>query len=180
MVFQADQLSDFSEVKLSYLFVRMQVLSHCRNTHTVYNAYTCTQYRMTRAYCKLQKLLPQAKLISKYTSWHLMPSVTEVRAKDPAGGLKFLPLGASGYAMKHQLGKQHLTRALPRPPVPSAAVESSKPADKRSYATSSQLATPCHLRRVRGSLPESTRSQAFYALTCPHPLTDCHLFGCIH
>ena len=44
---------------------------------------------MTRAYCKLQKLLPLAKLISKYASWHLMPSVTEVRAKDPAGGLKF-------------------------------------------------------------------------------------------
>ena len=44
---------------------------------------------MTRAYCKLQKLLPLAKLISKYASWHLMPSVTETRAKDPAGGLKF-------------------------------------------------------------------------------------------
>ena len=38
MVFQADHLSDFgacvSEVKLSNLFVRMQILSHCRNTHT--------------------------------------------------------------------------------------------------------------------------------------------------
>ena len=44
---------------------------------------------VTRAYCKLQKLLPLAKLISKYASWHLMPSVTEIRAKDPAGGLKF-------------------------------------------------------------------------------------------
>ena len=47
-------------------------------------------YKLTRAYCKLQKLLPLAKLISKYASWHLMPSVTEVRAKDPAGGLKFV------------------------------------------------------------------------------------------
>ena len=46
-------------------------------------------HTVTRAYCKLQKLLPLAKLISKYASWHLMPSVTEIRAKDPAGGLKF-------------------------------------------------------------------------------------------
>jgi hypothetical protein len=46
-------------------------------------------YKLTRAYCKLQKLLPLAKLISKYASWHLMPSVTEIGAKDPAGGLKF-------------------------------------------------------------------------------------------
>ena len=67
----------------------MQILSHSRNTHTVYNAYTYT-HTVTRAYCKLQKLLPLAKLISKYASWHLMPSVTEIRAKDPAGGLKFL------------------------------------------------------------------------------------------
>ena len=66
----------------------MQILSHSRNTHTVYNAYTYT-HTVTRAYCKLQKLLPLAKLISKYASWHLMPSVTEIRAKDPAGGLKF-------------------------------------------------------------------------------------------
>jgi hypothetical protein len=77
-----------SEVTLSYFFVRMQILSHSRNTHTVYNAYTYT-HTVTRAYCKLQKLLPLAKLISKYASWHLMPSVTEIRAKDPAGGLKF-------------------------------------------------------------------------------------------
>ena len=40
-----------------------------------------------RAYCKLQKLLPLAKLISKYASWHLMPGVKEVRAKAPAGDL---------------------------------------------------------------------------------------------
>ena len=33
-------------------------------------------YRITRAYCKLHKLLSLAKLISKYASWHLMPSVT--------------------------------------------------------------------------------------------------------
>jgi hypothetical protein len=78
-----------SEVTLSYFFVRMQILSHSRNTHTVYNAYTYT-HTVTRAYCKLQKLLPLAKLISKYASWHLMPSVTEIRAKDPAGGLKFV------------------------------------------------------------------------------------------
>ena len=79
-----------SEVTLSYFFVRMQILSHSRNTHTVYNAYTYTHI-VTRAYCKLQKLLPLAKLISKYASWHLMPSVTEIRAKDPAGGLKYFP-----------------------------------------------------------------------------------------
>ena len=77
-----------SDVTLSYFFVRMQILSHSRNTHTVCNAYTYT-HTVTRAYCKLQKLLPLAKLISKYASWHLMPSVTEIRAKDPAGGLKF-------------------------------------------------------------------------------------------
>ena len=59
------------------------------NTHTVIMRTHIYTYRITRAYCKLQKLLPLAKLISKYTSWHLMPSVTEVRAKDPAGGLKF-------------------------------------------------------------------------------------------
>ena len=39
LVFQADHLSDcwacVSEVKLSNLFVLMQILSHCRNTHTV-------------------------------------------------------------------------------------------------------------------------------------------------
>ena len=94
LVFQADHLIDFwacdSEVKLFDLFVRMQILSHCRNTHTVYNTYTQYTYR-ARAYCKLQKLLPLAKLISKYASWHLMPSVTEVRGHPPdsPGGLKF-------------------------------------------------------------------------------------------
>ena len=33
-------------------------------------------------------MLPLTKLISKYVSWHLTPSVTEVRAKDPAGTTK--------------------------------------------------------------------------------------------
>ena len=84
-----------SEVTLSYFFVRMQILLHSRNTHTVCNAYTYT-HTVTRAYCKLQKLLPLAKLISKYASWHLMPSVTEIRAKDPAGGLKFNTTPSTG------------------------------------------------------------------------------------
>ena len=81
-----------SEVKLSNLFVRMHILSHCGNTITAPYIIRTQSYRirLTRAYCKLQKLLPLTKLISKYASWHLMPSVTEVRAKDPAGGLKFL------------------------------------------------------------------------------------------
>ena len=43
---QAGHLSDLwacvSEVKLSYLFVRMKILSHSLTTHTVYNAYTYT------------------------------------------------------------------------------------------------------------------------------------------
>ena len=53
--FSSGQLSDFwarvSEGKLSSICVRMQILSHCRNTHTVYikcvHIYT---YRITRAY----------------------------------------------------------------------------------------------------------------------------------
>ena len=44
LVFQADHLIDFgacvSEVRLSDLFVRMHILSRCRNAHTVYNTYT--------------------------------------------------------------------------------------------------------------------------------------------
>ena len=42
--FSSGQLSDLwarvSEGKLSNIFVQMQILSHCLNTHTVYNAYT--------------------------------------------------------------------------------------------------------------------------------------------
>ena len=70
----------------------MHILSHCGNTITAPYIIRTQSYRirLTRAYCKLQKLLPLTKLISKYASWHLMPSVTEVRAKDPAGGLKFV------------------------------------------------------------------------------------------
>ena len=34
------KLAYVPEVKLSDLFVRMQILSHCRNTHTVYNTHT--------------------------------------------------------------------------------------------------------------------------------------------
>ena len=76
-----------SEVKLSSLFVRMHVLSHCGNAITVpcmMRTQSC-RIRLTRAYCKLQKLLPLAKLMSKHASWHLMPSVTEARRGTPPG-----------------------------------------------------------------------------------------------
>ena len=51
-------------------------------------------------------LLPLAKLISKYASWHLMLNVTDVRAKDPAGGLKFLFCQGRKQAQITQASKQ--------------------------------------------------------------------------
>ena len=88
LFFQADHLSDFgacvSEVKLSNLFVRMQILSHCRNTHTVYNTYcvhiihipvpynlnTCLLQTTKvapadQAYIKLRKLASDAYVVSR-------------------------------------------------------------------------------------------------------------------